>query len=237
MQEPQSATSIKAERILVVAPHPDDESLGCGGLIWHLARENRRFHFVFVTDGGASHPNSRAWPRERLADRREAEAQEALRRLGVGDQPRTFLRLRDADMPAEGTAAHSQALARIEAILHAWQPDLALVPWRRDPHRDHRDSWRLFDGACDRTGIRPSVLEYAIWLSEFGAPEDHPRTEEMQVVAIDIAQGAGAKREAVNAHLTQTSDVIDDDPDGFRLTRATIDRLVGPVESYWRPVR
>jgi LmbE family N-acetylglucosaminyl deacetylase len=90
-------------RVLVVAPHPDDESLGCGGLIATLAWKGAAFRFVFVTDGGASHRHSQSWPRPRLAARREAEATEALRRLGVGAETRLFLGLADAAMPS----AHS----------------------------------------------------------------------------------------------------------------------------------
>ena len=43
-----------------------------------------------------------------------------------------------------------------------------------------------------------------------------------------------AKREAVAEHLTQTTVLIDDDPDGFRLDTTTIDRLTGPTETYWQ---
>lgn len=221
-------------RILLVSPHADDESLGCGGLIWHLARLGRTFHVVFVTDGGASHPNSFAWPRERLAAEREKEAGEALRLLGLGQAARTFLGLRDADMPADGAPEQERALGVVTDILKEFRPDLALLPWRRDPHRDHRDSWRLFMRAFELTSRRPEILEYAIWMDEIGAPGDRPETNEMERLDFDVAEAVGAKRAAVEAHRTQASDMIDDDPSGFRLTAFTIDRLVGGVESYWR---
>src|SRR5690606_16204888 len=52
--------SLPARRITVIAPHPDDESLGCGGLIAALAADGRAVQVVFVTDGAGSHPNSAA---------------------------------------------------------------------------------------------------------------------------------------------------------------------------------
>ena len=52
---------------LVLAPHPDDESLGTGGLIAACVAEGRRVHVAVVSDGAASHPGSRAWPPARLA--------------------------------------------------------------------------------------------------------------------------------------------------------------------------
>jgi LmbE family N-acetylglucosaminyl deacetylase len=226
--------TLTAAEILVVAPHPDDESLGCGGLISFLAAAGRRFHTIFITDGGASHPNSRAWPRGRVTAQREEEASEALRHLGIGHHPRTFLRLQDAHMPMASSTARRSALARVSKILHTFRPGIILLPWRRDPHCDHRDSWELLREAIVGTGIQPMTLEYTIWLDELGCPGDHPRAHEVERLDFDIATAIPNKRAAIAAHRSQTTNMIDDDPTGFRLTSATIDRLTGPKETYWR---
>lgn len=223
-------------RILVVAPHPDDESLGCGGLVATLARRGAAFRFVFVTDGGASHPCSQSWPRPRLAARRKTEAIQALHRLGVGAQPRLFLELADAAMPPPYSADWQSAAARIAALVRELQPDLALLPWRRDPHCDHRASWQLARTAMLCTHARPLTLEYAIWLDELGVPDDHPDRDEAEPIRFDIGRALTRKRAAVAAHATQTTALIDDDPAGFRLTPATIARLTQPIETFWRPL-
>lgn len=232
----RAVASVTAQRILVVAPHPDDEALGCGGLIRRLSGLGRRFHVAFVTDGGASHRNSARWPREKLSAAREDEAAEALRRLGIGDAPRTFMRIPDAGMPDRESAAYKGDLLAAIDIARTFRPELALLPWRRDPHRDHRDSWSLFMEAFDVTGLRPDILEYTIWLDEIGNPENHPRPGEMERVCFDISDVQKAKRVAVEAHVTQTTGLIDDDPEAFRLTSETIDRLVTPTECYWKPI-
>lgn len=221
--------------LLVVAPHPDDETLGCGGLIASALRRNVRVHAVFVTDGGASHPDSAEWSRQRLAERREREAAEALRRLGAGGEPRTFLRLKDAAMPARGSPAHARAVVTLAAILGDLSPRLALLPWRRDPHRDHRDSWQLATDAIAASGRSPDLLEYAIWLDEFGQPGDRPRAGEMEEVRIDVSACLDAKRHAIEAHESQLGGLITDDPTGFVLRPATIARLTGRSEAFWRP--
>lgn len=226
-------TSLSARRILVVAPHPDDESLGCGGLMALLGDAGRALHTVFVTDGGASHRNSKEWPRARLAAAREAEGAEALERLGLGHHPRTYLRLLDADMPSSPSAEWDATLSAFTALAAAFDPDLVLVPWRRDPHRDHRDSWTLATESLKAANKAPRILEYAIWLDELGSAEDQPAPGEMRQVVFDIAPALERKRAAVAAHLTQTTTMIDDDPDAFRLTRETIARLTGPGEAYW----
>jgi LmbE family N-acetylglucosaminyl deacetylase len=231
-----SHAAMANKRVLVVAPHPDDESLGCGGLVATLARTGSVLCFVFVTDGGASHPGSRAWPRKRVVDRRRGEALEALRRLNAGGAAANFLALADAAMPARGSAAWNEATVRFAKIIERFNPDLALVPWRRDPHCDHRASWRLTKDSFQLANAYPMVLEYPIWLNEFGEEQDRPRDDEARPVVFDIASVLEAKRAAIAAHLTQTTALIDDDPNGFRLTRAVIDRLAGPTERYWRAI-
>lgn len=228
---------LAARRVLVIAPHPDDETLGCGGLIAQVVAAGGLVHTVFVTDGGASHPRSRAWPRPRLAALREAEAAAALAALGAGDAPRTFLRLHDAGMPEPGSDAWVTARDAILRIVETVDPDLAVLPWRRDPHRDHRDGWRLAEEALRSAGARTPVLEYAIWLDELGAPEDFPAAGEVEEIRVEIGPAAAMKRAAVAAHRSQISDLIDDDPDAFRLAPATIARLTGASERYWRVLR
>jgi LmbE family N-acetylglucosaminyl deacetylase len=229
--------SLPFRNALVVAPHPDDESLGCGGLIASLAAAGRQFHTIFVTDGGASHPGSQKWSRNRIAAQREQEAASALAHLGIGDHPRTFLRLRDSAMPEPFSSGWYVAATKLSLIIDTFRPDLVLLPWRRDPHRDHRDSWRLYLQARLASATSPVTLEYAIWLEELGKTDDFPDHDEAEHVSFDIATALPSKLAAIGAHLSQTTDLIDDDPSGFRLTAATIARLTGPYEGYWRPLR
>lgn len=220
--------------VLVIAPHPDDETLGCGGIIAALSDRGETVHTVFVTDGGASHRSSKTWDRSRLSAVREDEAREALRHLGAEMQPRTHLRLPDAAMPHSGCAAYEASLAQLESILITLCPRTVLVPWRRDPHCDHRDAWALTMAALEQTRQQPLVLEYAIWLDELGAPDDHPRAGEMDRVAIDAQPYMERKRTAIRAHRSQLGLLVHDDPDGFVLTESTIARLIGSEEVYWR---
>lgn len=220
--------------ILVVAPHPDDETLGCGGLIAAACRGKQRVHTVFVTDGGASHPGSIEWPRQKLAERREIEAIEALERLGAEHQPRSFLRLRDADMPAPGSASYMHAVSALVAILHDLRPRLVVLPWRRDPHCDHKASWQLTIDALASAGVKPDIFEYAIWLDTFGLPADRPNEGEIEELRLDVTGDLAAKRLALQAHRSQLGQLITDDPSGFVLDDPTIARLTGAEEVFWR---
>jgi len=220
--------------VLVVAPHPDDETLGCGGLIASLCQKPIAVHTVFVTDGGSSHRQSGQWPRKRISALREQEAEEALFLLGAAQQDRTFLRLPDAAMPPDGTPEYEIALKRVEQIVATLRPSHAFLPWRRDPHCDHRDSWSLFTAGFRQVGHYPQVLEYAIWLDELGTGEDFPTPGEVERVELDISRQLDLKRSAITAHRSQLGEIILDDPTGFSLTPATLDRLIKPIETFWR---
>jgi LmbE family N-acetylglucosaminyl deacetylase len=220
-------------RVLVVAPHPDDESLGCGGLLALLARQKTDVSVVFVTDGGASHRYSRKWPRARLASERRAEAATALTELGLAQAQKQFFNLQDADMPISGSLEWLKAVRCMADLMEEFCPDLILAPWRRDPHCDHRASWQMLRQAL-RTSDHSIIFEYAIWLEEFGSPADQPRPGEVESITIDISAVLDAKLRAIAAHQTQIGPLIDDDPEGFRLSADTIQRLTQPVERYWR---
>jgi hypothetical protein len=97
---------------IVIAPHPDDESLACGGLIAHACEQGLRAKVVIVSDGAGSHPNSKAYPPDRLSALREDEAKQAGAELGLRPEDMLFLRLPDRFVPHEG----EEAERAIEAI-------------------------------------------------------------------------------------------------------------------------
>ncbi len=74
----------RGQRIVVVAPHPDDETLGCGLLIARAARAGVPLAVVALTDGQASHPESKRWPATALGRLRRAELRRAMARPGAG---------------------------------------------------------------------------------------------------------------------------------------------------------
>jgi len=79
------------------------------------------------------------------------------------------------------------------------------------------------------------TLEYAIWLEEYGSAADYPRPDEARSIVFDISTELAKKRAAIAAHKSQTTNLIDDDPNAFRLSVETITRLTGPCEAYWQP--
>lgn len=217
---------------LVMAPHPDDESLGCGGTIAQLRALRYAVHIVFMSDGTLSHPNSVAYPAERLRDLRESEAHEAMRILRVDPKACTFLRYRDRQVPAVGTPGFSEAATALASLLNRLKPSTLFMPWRRDPHPDHQASWQIGQAALRHTIHKPRVLEYPIWLWELGTPDDRPYPDEVQLWQVSIETVLNQRNQAIAAHRSQVTRLIDDDPTAFYLSPELLRHFEQPRELF-----
>lgn len=213
--------------LLCVAPHPDDESAGCGGLLAGAARVGVPVSVVVTTDGAASH-QSRTWPKERLAARRRAELAAALDVLGVR-RPARHLDLRDAGTP---TAVETRRAERdLAAIMRRARPGLVLVTWRREPHGDHRQAAALVRAAAAAMQVR--TAEYVVWTPLTGRPGDAPGPGEGEPLDLVLsARDRQAKRAALACHRSQHGEVVTDDPGGFALTSEEVGQMTGPIERY-----
>lgn len=203
---------------VVIAPHPDDESLGCGGTIALLRDAGLPVHVVFVSDGTLSHPNSKKYPAEKLRELRETEALAALKILKVDQADASFMRLKDRSVPNPGEAGFEPAVLQILQILIPLKPDTVLVTWKNDPHPDHRASWQIVNQAVADLEKKPRILQYLIWIWELGNHADLIVNQHNKLYRVDIATVFEQKKEAIAAHISQVSRLIDDDPEGFILS-------------------
>lgn len=214
--------------LVVVAPHPDDESLGCGGLIVQALKQGRAVRVVIVSDGCGSHPNSKAYPHDRLRSLREAETVRAMAELGLGAEHVHFLRLPDGGVPSEGAEAEAAA-DKVAEIARAAGAGALFVTWRHDPHCDHTASAAIVDLARARL---PGLAAYAYPVWGWTLPPEREVGLAPEGFRLAVEAERAAKRRAVEAHASQVSGLIEDDPSGFQLEPAMIDRLCGPHEWY-----
>ena len=201
--------------VAVVAPHPDDETLGCGGMIAALCQQGVRVNVLVVSDGTQSHPKSRKFPAPALQALREQETLAAVHLLGLASQKVVFLRLPDGAVPAEGHPDFAATAGRCDKILTAWSPQAVFAPWRADPHPDHRATLQLVQAAMP-TSSAPRLLEYPIWDWDESQRGDYP-TMTHKGWRLDISDTVALKQQAISAYRSQTTDLIDDDPAGFQL--------------------
>jgi len=142
---------------LVVAPHPDDETLGCGATIARVRAMGMDVHVAVVTDG-RGHPPDFPDP-DGLAELRRGETLRACKLLGVAASEVKFLGFHD------GRAADSvEAIEeRLFAIIMEINPDPIFVPFAIDNHADHRAVAVAAARALRRGGTRASVYAYPMW--------------------------------------------------------------------------
>lgn len=219
---------------LVVAPHPDDETLGCGGAIALLRRAGCNVRVVVVSDGAASHPNSTRYPPSALRALREQETIRALGILGVAERDVTFLRLPDTAVPSASETGFDEVVGRCRRVLRQTGdgPGTVFLPWRRDPHRDHRAVWSIVRAAVGGDRPLPRLVEYPIWVWELSQHGDPPATGEMNIWRLDITSVLCQKQDAIAAYRSQTTPLIDDDPKGFFLTPEMLRHFSRPWELY-----
>ena len=167
-------------KMMVIAPHPDDESIGCGGMIClHQARGNAVV-VVFLTSGERGIENL---PPEEVRMIREKEAHEATNILGVTRID--FLRLPDLALDENMEAA----ARRLAPLLEEHHPDLIFLPHPDENHPDHRVALPLVRASFNRVPsllYSPQLWGYEVWtpMREYGWTEDISRYMKQKLRAI-----------------------------------------------------
>jgi LmbE family N-acetylglucosaminyl deacetylase len=170
--------------VLVIAPHPDDEVIGCGGTVCLRGRRGDRVAAVFLTSGELG---LKELPREKAWATREAEARAAARILGLAGL--YFLREPDWTL-----ADHQPTAARaLRRVLQQEEPALIYAPHPEDGHPDHQAALPVLRAALKGSGLTtPGLRAYEVW-----TPLPRPEIVE------DISAVMPTKLRALRAHASQ----------------------------------
>lgn len=134
------------KKILVIAPHPDDESIGCGAL---LSRYGEQCDVIVLTDGCYGNPE---WTNNRTSRVRKKEAQAAMASVGVSSTK--FLNIQD-----NALHKYSNCLYEIDLSIY----DYIFVTGKEDGHSDHKAAYRALICALEHQKIRKMVCQYEVW--------------------------------------------------------------------------
>ncbi len=178
-----------ANTVLVFAPHPDDDVLGCGGAIIQHAQSGARIIIVYMTSGEAAY-----WSegREKLAQLREEEARKAAEKLGVSEL--IYLRKPDARL----SSSRLETVEHVTELLSQTVPDVVYIPHKDDGHADHRAAHYIVVEAIKASlhtvdSLKETlVLGYEVW------------TPLQKVTHLaDISKEIDTKMDAMSEHKTQ----------------------------------
>ena len=193
------------ERVMIFAPHPDDESLAAAGLILAARSAGAAVHVTYLTDGGnnpwAQLAMEGRWPRtpadrSRWGERRRREAIRALAVLGLDRSDATFLGLPDQGLTPILLGADALALGRVRRSLSRWVPTMVVTPSSLDRHPDHSAAALMVRLALASSGRpEPIRLDYVL----HARPHMGPRSRWVRLGRRERA----LKRAAILCHASQ----------------------------------
>lgn len=189
-------------RLVIVAPHPDDEVLACGGLLAMHADRGGRASVIGVTDGEASHSADLSRSPELLAIARRAESTRGLQKLIAAPHVSRI------GIPDGKVIQHVDRLLGVLLLL--LEPsDTVVVTWRFDGHPDHEAAGDAAARACECVGSR--LLEAPVWMWDWASPYDvRIPWHRMVRLALPVAVQA-RKNQALAMHQTQLQDRAGDE--------------------------
>ena len=195
---------------LVLAPHPDDETLGCGGLLALAAARGQDARVRIVSDGTGSHPTLAP---ARLRQMREAETRAAMALLGIDDAALGFLGVADGAVPRRGPLFRHLVDRLTDECCDAGVATL-FATWEHDPHPDHRAVAALARAVAVRTGAR--LFLYPVWGWTLSDREWLP-VRDIHGGRLDIAAVLDRKRRAIAAHASQMAGLPGHDVGAFTM--------------------
>lgn len=215
---------------LVIAPHADDETLGCGGLIAAKRRRGQDVRVVFVTDSSGSHPGHPLWSEATMAARRRDEALAACAELGVSGDFVTFLDFSDGTLERFTAAQGQEVVQELAELIRATAAVEVFAPYRGDGNGEHAAVCRLAEQACRDCGLG-TLHEYPVWAwwNPFRLRFRLGRAGNLHLRLGDLR---GLKRRALACHRSQFEPLP---PAAEPAVPPILSRLCcGPTEFYFR---
>jgi LmbE family N-acetylglucosaminyl deacetylase len=207
--------------VLVIAPHPDDETFGCGGTLALAVRAIPSVHVLFITDGGASHPGHSLIAPETLASMRLEEAHLATEALGVDWRRVSFLNERDGTLGGLTPSRHREVAGAVASRLSALRPDAIFLPKSGDGSSEHESAFALVRDAVLLAGITPRILGFPVWSwwNPLLLARSLPTVQ--RIWRVDVRSTLGPKAHAMACYASQTKPLPPDTdpalPEGFAL--------------------
>ena len=225
-----AADLLGARPVVVLAPHPDDESLGCGALLC-AAFASAGARVVCMTDGSASHPGSRLWSGADLARQRRGEFLAAVERLGGSAEDAVWLGLADG---ALGSVAPGPVAARIAETCVEVGADRLFFASGEDHHADHKATARIAALVAERL---PGLKRFAYPVWSRWDDDDvialHAPLRPLRLRGTDVRD---RKARAIDAHQSQRGRIVTDDPRGFALEDAFVAMFTDTDEIFFEVV-
>ncbi len=198
-----------SDRVMLLAPHPDDECLAAGGLLQCAAAAGAALRVIYLTDG-----ENNPWPqrvierrwrigpaqRECWRRRRQAESLASLKVLGVAPENVTFLGMPDQGLTNLLLSGGHETAGVLADEIRRWRPTVLVEPARADLHPDHSAAAVLIELAMKQLGPAPPPRRVAFIVHSLGRSHELPGEGALALTA----DQRETKRRAILCHASQT---------------------------------
>jgi LmbE family N-acetylglucosaminyl deacetylase len=186
---------------LVISPHADDETLGCGGLIAARAARGLPTEVVFLTDSGGTSGNQTA--RREQARVRHSEALEALSILGVGPASVHFLDATDGQLDKLDHASSEALRSGLGDLVRALNPSEIYLPFLGSHSTEHEAAHGICREVFEEMWWRGRLWEYPVW-AWWNPPRFASRCKgKPRPTVLTLGENLAKKRAALLAHASQ----------------------------------
>lgn len=139
----------ESEKLLIVAPHPDDETIGCGGI---LSLYGPQCDVLLLTDGRRGIPEGSTFTQDETAAIRKREFLAVMDGFHVHGY--RMLEIPDAEL-----ASHEQTVSGVDLTAY----DRIFVPNCNERHPDHKAAYEIINRLCQKQKAKAEVIEYEVW--------------------------------------------------------------------------
>lgn len=216
----------KAKSILLIAPHPDDEILGMGGMLLHSIKQGSKVHIVYFTDG----EGSCIWPdKEEIRLQRIALSERVCKNIGVDPLAITRLHLPDGAVPHQGQNGFVEAVNSIKQLIEKLKPDAVFATHPLDywPF-DHVACAHIAKEAVNKSKHKTQLWYYWVWAWYNIRPWQLLKISYRKLQKIDISEQMPKKKTLMEVYLKAATP--DGKPWSGLLPKALLKAFEYPVE-------
>lgn len=205
-------------RVMVVAPHADDETLGCGGLLAMRSRRGWPVTVVFLTNSAGRTASAET------ARRRRSEALEALRELGVPAAAAHFLDAPDGQLAQSGFEACTGATNGLAGLIRQFRPTAIFAPYLGGGSSEHDAAHWMAREALSAAGTPAVIWEYPVWAWWNRLRLRRQLLRHGENFHLELGPWRDVKLRALSRHRSQLAG----------LPAVLVEQCTGPIEFYFR---
>ena len=187
--------------MVVIAPHPDDEVFGCGGMITLATARQKKVHVVVLTGGENSHKGCCELSADSIKTSRRQLTMNAAAKLGLPEESIIFLNWPDGGIPCQRQEDFIEYANQLQEIIESLNPDTVFTPHPFEGWSDHIAAQQITRAAVKQSSINCRVFYYCVWFW-FSMPLRRAfRCDWKRASVLDISDVHRQKLFAINEYM------------------------------------